>query len=258
MTVTEEIRFLLSLVNWKTVTLSFIGNLLSYRLAPYILRLVWKNYHQVKQKDKCDFNMRLSQALCAVISVALGVKAFFFEEDMRSLQLVGTSRVGSIALDLAIGQFVAEFVYQYLSLGHLGSKQNKLHHVCGIVGAIVSHHYFHKFAVYRFIHEMTQPIIMVFVQMHMVHYNTNSTWYKIVARTNLCTYVCFRMLVIPLHWLWFCSVINSAQSEWPDVWTVAWPLFFLCHAAIDGVDSYWGCKLMRIYRDVSRAWKHTA
>ena len=251
-----ETFFLLSLVEWRTVFVSLLGNYFIYKFAPYILCHVWKDYHRVKQEEKCDFNMRLSQAISAVISVVLGVRAFFYEKDMQELKLVGASKVGCIALDLVIGQFLAEFVYHYRSLGNFGSIHNILHHICGIVGAIVSHHYFHQFAVYRFIHEVTQPIIMVFVQMHMVNYDTNSAWYKIVARINLCIYIFFRMVVIPFHWWWFHSVIKSAQSEWSDVWIVAWPLFYLSHAAVDCIDFYWGRKLIQIYRKVSRTWTH--
>ena len=253
----EEVVFLSSLVNWHTVAFSLLANFVGYLVSPYILCRVWKDYNRVKEKAKthCDFNMRPVTATCGVVSIVLAGKAFFYEKDVEKLQLVGSTPTGIFALDVVLGQFLAEFVYQLWMLGYPGSTRNFLHHLSGIVGSVLSHHYWHKFALYRFTHEVTLPVIMVFAQMHMVEYNTNSTWYKIVARINLFTYFLFRIVVIPFHWLWFSYVIISSQSEWSDVWIAAWPVLFLCHAAVDYVDCYWGCQLMRIYQDLSKSWK---
>ena len=257
MSAMEEAVFLLSLVNWWTVIFSVLANFLGYLISPHILCHLWKNYDRVKQKDKCDFNMRPSTAICGMILVVLTLRAFLYEEDIQKLQLVGSTSVGSFALDVVMGQFLAEFFYQSWKLGYPGSRRNILHHISGIVGSILSHHYFHKFAMYRFIHEVTLPVTMVFVQMHMAEYGTHRAWYKIVARINLFLFVLFRMAVIPFHWLWFAYVIASSQSEWSDVPIALWPFFFFCNGAIDYVDFYWGWKIIQIYRDVSKSWKHT-
>lgn len=254
----DEMTFLLSLVDWHTVTASLVLHLLGYFLSPYLLCRVWKDYDRVKQKASslCDFNMRPCTALCGVVSIVLVARVFLYEEDIWRLNLVGSTSMGNFAMDIVLGQFLADYVYQTWKLGYPGSKRSILHHLSGIVGSILSHHYCHKFALYRFMHEITLPVVAVFAQMHMVEYDINTTWYKIVAHTNLCMYIVFRMLVIPFHWAWFAYVIYSSQSEWSDVWFVAWPIILLCHAAIDYVNFSWGCQLIQIHRQVSKLWKH--
>ena len=254
----EEITFLLSLVNWHTVTVSFLLHVLGYLVSPHLLCHVWKGYDRVKKNTTslCDFNMRPCTALCGVVSIVLVARVFLYEEDIQRHNLVGSTSMGSFAIDIVLGQFLAEYVYQTWKIGYPGSKKNFLHHLCGIVGSIISHHYCHKFALYRFMHEVTLPVVAVFAQMHMVDYDINTTWYKIVARTNLFMFVVFRILVIPFHWAWFAYVIYSSQSEWSDVWPVAWPVLLLCHAAIDYVNVSWGCQLIHLYHKVSKSWKH--
>lgn len=180
------------------------------------------------------------------------LKAFIFDPDFHQLGLVDSSIAGNILLDVVIGQYIAELLYQWMVTGTIGSFCHVMHHIVGIIGAVITHKYFHRLAVYRFIHLTILPFRTITDQMKKLNYNGSNGLFKWAMRGYLVTFFLFRVAVIPFHWGWYISAILTSRNEWSEIWSSAWLVFIGSSVFMDVLSILWcgllvqrNCKEMR-------------
>ena len=198
--------------------------------------------------DRCKLDRYFGTAIAAVLCFAFALKAFISDPDFHQLGIVGSSAAGNSALDILIGHCLSDFLYQRMVDGTFGSIRNKEHHIALICGAAVTHNLFHRLAVYRFIHHITLPFVVVFDLMRKSNYNVSSGLFKYVMRSNLLVYFLFRIVVIPFHWIWYLYVLFTTQKQWSEIWPLAWPVLIACSILIDWVNFKWGMAMIKTYQ----------
>jgi hypothetical protein len=236
-------------INWKVVGIATLANVVWHMLAPVVYRKVWRNhlqqYESLSEEDRVDFDSRFSSSLFGIACTSFAGWAYLTDAKLSNMWLVGSSSIGNVALGITIGQFVSVTVYEMVVYRHIPKKYSLLHHVACTIGAITSHHYFHLFALYRYVHELTVPLVGVFAQMRMLDYGHRTATYKAVAVINLPLFTALRLAVIPFHWLWMIRTIMNAPDR-AEVPLYVWLLTISTHIILDVVNSIWALTIIKI------------
>ena len=240
-------------INWKAAGIAALVNVGCHMLAPVVYRKVWRNhlhqYESLSEEDRVDFDSRFSSSLFGIACTSLVGWAYFTDAKLSNMWLVGSSSIGNVALGITIGQFVSGVVYEMVVHRRIPKPHNLFLHVPCVIAAITSHRYLHLFALYRYVHILTFPLMGVFTQMHMLKYDLRTTTYKAVAVTNLLLFTALRLAVIPAHWFWMIRTIMRAPDR-AEVPLYAWLLMIPAHIAIDWANSKWAFKTIKIFQDV--------
>jgi hypothetical protein len=236
-------------INWKAVGIAALVNVGCHMLAPVVYRKVWRNhlqqYESLSEEDRVDFDSRFSSSLFGIACTSLVGWAYFTDAKLSSMWLVGSSSIGNVALGITIGQFVSGVVYEMVVHRCVPKPHNFILHVPCVIAAITSHRYLHLFALYRYVHILTFPLMGVLTQMHMLKYDLRTTTYKAVAVTNLLLFTALRLAVIPAHWFWMIRTIMNAPDR-AEVPLYVWLLTISTHIILDVVNSIWALTIIKI------------
>ena len=146
-------------INWKVVGIAALANVGCHMLAPVVYRKVWRNhlqqYESLCKTKRIDFDNRFSSSLFVIACTSVADWAYLTDAKLSNMWLVGSSSIGNVALGITIGQFVSDTVYEIVVYRRIPKPRNLLHHVACTIGAIACHRYFHLFALYRYVHEIT-------------------------------------------------------------------------------------------------------
>lgn len=241
---------MLSLASVRVIAFTFVGTMSCHLVSPYVHKCTWKKYSRLKDYERCKVDRYLGITAAEVLCFVFALKAFISDSDFHQLGLVGSSAAGNVALDIMIGQCVSDLLYQRMVEGTFGSIRNVGHHFAAIGGAVVSYYFFHRLAVYRFIHHITHPSIIIYDLMKKLKCDPSGGQFRCVMVVNMCIYFLFRIVVIPLHWAWFIYEIVTSQDEWSEVWLLAWVALIACNIVIDCVNYKWAKGLLKNYREV--------
>ena len=242
-------------VNWKAVAISGIGTLICHQLAPYVYRRLWRNYlceyNELNARDRMDFNERLGTTVLGLVCTSIAGFAFLRDGKLRTLGLVGSTSLGKVALGITIGQFAADMFHSVVICGCKPKRSDVIHHGASVLGAFLAHRYFHTFALYRYIHELTLLLVGIFAQMHMVNFDTKRPAYFWVSTANLIVFTALRLVVIPFHcsWMMWTSLNAPDRSAVP---LLMWPVAILLHLLVDYVNVKWAMRIVQIYNKVRR------
>ena len=242
-------------VNWKAVGISGIATLVCHLLAPSVYRCVWRNYlreyNGLNVRDRMDFDTRLGTTVLGLVCASIAGLAFLRNEKLSTLGLVGSTSLGNVVFAIIIGQFAADVFHGVVICGCKQKWSDVIHHGASVLGAFLAHRYFHTFALYRCIHELTLPLVGIFAQMHMVNFDTKRPMYLWVSTANLIVFTALRSAVIPFHWPWmmWTSLNAPDRSETP---LLVWVVTILVHLLIDYVNVKWTVRIVQIYNKVRR------
>ena len=236
---------MLSLANVGVIVLSFMGTMFCHCISPYIHKRIWRNYGILYGVEKCKFDRHFANGIAGILCSIFALQAFIFDPDFHQLGLVGSSTAGNAILDITIGQYLAELLYQWMVEGTYESFCHVFHHFVGIVGAAVTHNFFHRLAVYRCIHLIILPFRTITDQMRKLNYNTSNGLFKCLMLVYLFVFFFFRVTVIPFHWYWYFRVIETSKREWSEIWPSAWIVFIGCSVVIDCLSILWGGLLVQ-------------
>ena len=236
---------MLSLANVGVIMMSFVGTLFCHFISPYIHKRIWRNYGILHGVEKCEFDSHFGATIAGVLCIIFASVAFISDPHFHQLGLVGSSTAGNVALDIIIGQYIADVIFQWIVTGTYGSKLSMVHHISVIGSAIAAHNFFHRLAVYRFIHLFILPFVTIYEQMVALKYDISSGLFKCVMLINSCVFFLVRMAVIPFHWIWYVHVFVTSRNEWSMIWPLAWPVLIACSILIDCISCIWGGSLLK-------------
>ena len=245
-------------MNWLAIFLSALGNLACHHIAPVVFRVLWRNhivqYNRLPTRKKADFDMRLGEIVLGCICVFVVVQAVLYEKELGSLGIVGSTYLGNVALGITIGQFVTDIVYFVFVRGCKLEWVDVFHHGATISGALLTQRYFHVFALYRYIHELTLPLIGIFAQMRALRFDPKRPIYKVVAVSNLFVFVTLRLLVVPFHSIWMMWTVWTATDKM-EVPLFVWIFSISANISIDYVNILWAVMVIKAVRgNWNRDW----
>ena len=230
--------------NIQKMLFAFGLTLCCHWISPYIYRKVWTRYDQIKPKRWLDFHIRFGQSIAAIYSLYCTIP-IFYNKRFSQLGLTEWTFEGNLWLDFMIGHTIGDLVYVFM-MSKCGQLTNEeiAHHLSVIVGAVIAHRRFHRFAVLRSVHLVCIPIVAVFTQWNMLGYSIHHTLYKVLSTINVVVYTLFRLAITPFFWLLmlyevFFSVSDAYQVEWWN-WVIMVPLCI----AIDVTNGYWAVKIV--------------
>ena len=242
---------MLSLANVGIIVMSFAGTMFCHFMAPHIHRRIWRNYGNLCGVDKCKFDLHFGSTITGMLCFAFALKAFISDPDFHQLGLVGSSAAGNVALDITIGQCIADFLYHKMAANTYGSIRHVGHHIAVISGAVLTHNYFHRLFLSRCIHLVTAPFLMAYDQMNKLNYGARSSLFMFVIHVNWWVFFLFRIAVIPLFWLYCLYMMLSSWNELSEIWLLAVALLIIaCGIAIDCANWKWRAALTKRYNEI--------
>ena len=241
---------MLSLASVGVIMFTIVGTMTCHILSSYVYKRTWpRKYSVLTAGEKCNLDRHFGTTIAGMLCFAFALKAFISDPDFHQLGLVGSSATGNVALDIAIGQCVSDLLYHRIAEGTYGSNRSVWHHSAVIIGIVVAHKLFHRISVYRFIHFIVSPFLMVYYLMRKLEY-INSGLFKYVMLINLSLYFLFRIAVIPFHWAWYIYEIVYAKSDWSQIWPPAWIVLIMCNILIDCINCLRGRALFKNYQEI--------
>ena len=244
---------MLTLVNVGVIVVAFVATLSCHLISPYVCKRTWRRYHELSAFERCKSDRYLGTVVAVVPCFALGLKAFISDADFHQLSLVGSSTAGNAALGIMIGQLLSDFLYEKKLDGTFGSIRNVGHHLAAIGFAVVGYNFFHRFLVYRIIHLISFPTLIIYDLMRKC--DTKGRLFECVMQVNLLIFFLFRVVVIPFHWGWYIYEIVTGRDEWPEISLLAWIVMFASSVVIDYINCIWAKGLLKNYREETDAAK---
>lgn len=242
----------LGMLSWENVgviAITFVGTMICHLVSPHIYKRTCKTaYCTLPLRERCKIDRYLGTAITVLLCFAFALKAFAFEPDFHQLTLLGFSASGNAALGIMIGQCLSDFLYEWMVTGTFGSYRNVGHHLAAIFGAGVGFKVGHRLVVYRFIHHISLPSVIIYDVMRKWKCNTRSYLFRSVMSINLFIFFLFRVVVIPFHWVWYFYEIFTWRDEWQKIWLPFW-IVFVGGIVIDYVNVKWAIGLLKIYRE---------
>ena len=206
-----------------------------------------EKYRKFTPREKMDFNIRFGTITFGVICITVVALGILSEVELRSVRLVGSTSLGNVALGITIGQFAADIFYCVAICSCKMKWTDYIHHGATILGAFLAHRYFHTFALYRYIHELTLPLIGTYAQMNMLRFDTKRRVYKLVCTANVILFTLLRFVVIPFHWFWMIWASLNAPDKMEIPWYV-WVITVSGHILVDYVNIGWAVKVMKKFK----------
>ena len=231
------------------IAFTFVGTMFCHFTSQCIYKRTWKKYHTLSALERCKIDRYFGTAVAVVLSFALACKAFFSDPDFHQLSLVGTSAAGNAALCIMIGQCLSDFLYQRMVEGTFGSIRNLGHHFVVIIGAALGFHFFHRMVVYRFIHHISLPFVIIYDLMRKLKFDTSGRLFRFVMYANLFIFFLSRVVVIPFHWAWYIYEIVTWQDEWSEISLFARIIMLAGSVVIDCVNCIWAKGFIKIYQE---------
>ena len=203
-------------------------------------------------REKMDFNIRFGTITFGVICITVVALGILSEVELRSVHLVGSTSLGNVALGITIGQFAADIFYCVVICGCKLKWTDYIHHGATILGAFLAHRYFHTFALYRYIHELTLPLIGTYAQMNMLRFDTKRPVYKLVCTANVIVFTLLRLVVILFHWPWMIwTSLNSPDKM--EVPLLVLIITIVVHVLVDYINWDLSVKIMKKFK---RMWEN--
>ena len=253
----EKLLRMLPLPTGVVIALTFIGTMFCHFISHCVYqRTNSRKYHTLPVVEQCKIDRYFGTAIATVLSFAFALIAFFYDPDFHQLALVGSSAIGNAALSITIGQFLSDFLYEKRVVGTFGSIRNQGHHFAAISGAALGFYFFHRLIIYRFIHHLSLPSVIIYDLMRKLKCDTRGRLFKCVMYANLFIFFLFRVVVIPFHWVWYIYEIVTWRDEWPQIWLLAWITIIAGSVVIDCVNCCWAKGFIKIYRESNRGYEN--
>ena len=209
----------------------------------------WRKYRTMTVVEQCKVDRYCGTAIAAVMCFVFALKAFMFDPDFRQLTLVGSSASGNVVLDIVIGVFLSDFLYEKMVDGTFGSIRNVGFHLAAIGSSAVGYYFFHRLFLYRIIHHISLPLVIICDLMTKLKCDTSSRLFRCVMQVNLFIFFLVRVVVIPFHWAWYIYEIATWRDEWPEIWLLAWIALVASSVVTDYINCIWAKGLMKNYRE---------